>query len=109
MNEFLGRVNIGWTLGEETLFDSYSKNDIRKETVYSDTESCLLGINKTKLSMMQKNLLDSGNSKDYYVIESTLKGNNLIKKEWYKNMLEGVNKADAGSLDLDAIDGLTNV
>ena len=54
MNEFLGRVNIGWTLGEETLFDSYNKNDIRKETVYSDTESCLLGINKTKLSLMQK-------------------------------------------------------
>ena len=79
MSEFLGRVNIGWTIGEETLFDS-TKNDIRKESVYSETDSCLLGINKTKLSLMQKQLLDSGNSKDYFVIESTLKGNNLIKK-----------------------------
>ena len=54
-------------------------------------------------------MLDSGNSKDYYVIESTLKGNNLIKKEWYKSMLDGNIKADAGSLDLDGIEGLTNV
>lgn len=37
---------------------------------------------------MQKNLLDKGNSKDYFVIESVLKGNHLIKTNWRKDMQE---------------------
>jgi hypothetical protein len=31
---------------------------------------------------MQKGLLESGNEKDYFVIESILKGNFLIKDQW---------------------------
>jgi hypothetical protein len=42
----------------------------------------LLGINKSKLAMLQKELLQSGNTKDYYVLESVLKGNFLIKQGW---------------------------
>jgi len=34
---------------------------------------------------MQKNLLDSGNEKDYFAIESVLKGNYLIKDGWRKD------------------------
>ena len=48
----LGRVNIGWTIGEEVLFEFDKKNQIRQESCYSETESCLLGINKGKLAMM---------------------------------------------------------
>ena len=45
----------------------------------AETESCLIGINKAQLAIMQKSLLEAGNEKDYFVIESILKGNFLIK------------------------------
>lgn len=48
----------------------------------AETESCLLGINKAQLAIMQKGLLESGNEKDYFVIESILKGNFLVKDQW---------------------------
>jgi len=44
----IGNVNIGWTVGEEILFDRNLQ--IRPETCYADTESCLLGLNKGKLN-----------------------------------------------------------
>ena len=51
----LGRINIGWTLGEEILFD---KNlQIRQERAVADSECCLIGLNKAKLAILQKNLL----------------------------------------------------
>lgn len=77
--EHLGRVNVGWTLGEEIMFETQKKSSHRRETCYSDTESCLLGINKNKLSTMQKELLENANQKDYYIFESVLKGNYLLK------------------------------
>jgi hypothetical protein len=73
----IGRVNLGWTLGEEILFDRNLQ--IRQEMAVAETESCLIGINKAQLAIMQKGLLESGNEKDYFVIESILKGNFLIK------------------------------
>jgi hypothetical protein len=51
-------------------------------------ESCLLGIQKSKLAIIQKNLLDRGFQKDYLVVESVLKGNHLIKNGWRKDMQE---------------------
>jgi len=81
----LGRVNIGWTIGEEILFSI--EKTMRSESCYSETESCLLGINKNKLSMLQKELLESGNSKDYFVLESVLKGNLLLKDKWKKDLM----------------------
>jgi len=42
--DMLGRVNIGWTVGEEVLFSN--SNSVRTENCFSETESCLLGINK---------------------------------------------------------------
>jgi len=86
-NELLGRVNIGWTIGEEILFSNKSKDAIRHETCWSETDSCLLGIDKYKLTFIQKNLFENGNSKDYFVLESVLKGNNLLKQKWKNNML----------------------
>ena len=73
----IGRVNIGWTLGEEILFDRNLQ--IRQEMAVAETESCLIGINKAQLAIMQKQLLEQGNEKDYFVIESILKGNFLVK------------------------------
>jgi hypothetical protein len=46
----IGNVNIGWTVGEEILFDKTMQ--VRAETCYADTESCLLGLNKGKLNLM---------------------------------------------------------
>ena len=76
-NQHLGRVNIGWTLGEEILFTM--NKQMRMESCYSETESCLLGINRNKLAILQKDLLESGNTKDFYILESVLKGNYLLK------------------------------
>ncbi len=46
----LGRVNIGWTIGEEVLFD---KNlQIRQEICAATVDSCLLGILKSKLAII---------------------------------------------------------
>jgi hypothetical protein len=87
----LGRVNIGWSIGEEILFEFDKQNNVRMESCYSETESCLLGINKSKLAMMQKNLLQEGNTKDYYVFESTLKGNYMLKSGWRKEHNTGNN------------------
>ena len=56
----------------------------------AETESCLIGINKAQLAIMQKTLLESGNSKDYFVIESILKGNFLVKDQWRREYHEGV-------------------
>jgi hypothetical protein len=85
----LGRVNVGWTIGEEILFEFDKKSSTRQDSCYSETDSCLLGINKSKLAMMQKDLLQQGNTKDYYVFESVLKGNYLLKSNWKKDMKSG--------------------
>lgn len=77
VSQVLGHVSIGWTIGEEVLFTN--KVQVRQDSCFAMTESCLLGINKQKLAMLQRDLIDTGNSKDYYVLESLLKGNNLIK------------------------------
>lgn len=84
----MGRVNIGWTIGEELLFDN-NKKAMRQETCFAETECCLLGINKGKLSILQKQLLDSGNHKDYFVLESVLKGNYLLKSNWKNDLRNG--------------------
>ena len=54
----------------------------------ADTECCLIGLNKAKLAILQKNLLQQGNDRDYFVIESTLKGNFLVKDKWRKQYHE---------------------
>ena len=84
----IGRVNIGSTLGEEILFDRNLQ--IRQEMAVAETESCLIGINKAQLAIMQKNLLESSNEKDYFVIESILKGNFLVKDQWRREFHEGM-------------------
>lgn len=45
------------------------------------------------------------NTKDYYVLESTLKGNCLLKENWRKDMMEG--KLEGDKMDLEKIAGLT--
>ena len=84
----IGRVNIGWTLGEEILFDRNLQ--IRQEMAITETESCLIGINKSQLAILQKGLLEVGNEKDYFVIESILKGNFLVKDQWRREFHEGM-------------------
>lgn len=56
----------------------------------AETESCLIGINKAQLAIMQKQLLEAGNEKDYFVIESILKGNFLVKDQWRREFVEGL-------------------
>lgn len=46
-----------------------------------DKESCLIGISKDKLTCLQNDLLSKGNQKDYYILESVLKGNFLMKEK----------------------------
>lgn len=101
-NCVLGRVNIGWTIGEEVLFDH---STTRSETCFSENEACLLGVNKSKFAILQKEMLSSGNSKDYYVFESILKGNYLIKQNWKTDLENGINPE--GKVNLERIEGLT--
>ena len=44
---------------------------------------------------MQKNLLEQGNTKDYYVFESVLKGNYLLKNNWKQEMRQGLNNSNS--------------
>jgi len=44
-NYTLGRVSIGWSIGEDVLFNN-KKQANRKENCFAETESCLLGISK---------------------------------------------------------------
>jgi len=46
----IGRVNVGWTVGEEILFDRNLQ--IRAEMAVAETEACLIGINKAQLAIM---------------------------------------------------------
>ena len=48
---------------------------------------------------MQKDLIESGNSKDYYVLESLLKGNNMIKSQWKADILLGQTPHDGALSD----------
>lgn len=63
----------------------------------AESESCLIGINKAQLAIMQKNLLETGNDKDYFVIESILKGNFLVKDQWRKEFHEGQHSKGHGA------------
>lgn len=76
----IGRAQLGSTLGEEILFDINLQ--VRREEALSERDSCLIGISKNKLFLLQKTLLDDDNQKDYYAIESALRGNFLLKDGW---------------------------
>mmetsp|Transcript_5116 Transcript_5116/g.7804 ORF Transcript_5116/g.7804 Transcript_5116/m.7804 type:complete len:129 (+) Transcript_5116:3212-3598(+) len=43
---------------------------------------------------MQKDLLEQGNTKDYYVLESVLKGNFLLKSNWKQDLIQGKENRD---------------
>lgn len=79
-------VNIGWTIGEEVLFDR--NQQIRSEDCLAETESCLLGISKTKLAVIEKDLYDKRKKRDFNIIESTLRGNFLIKQGIREDIME---------------------
>jgi len=44
------RVTMGWTLGEEVLFDSSFQ--VRNESAQCDRESCVLKISRQKLTQL---------------------------------------------------------
>ena len=76
----LCRVTCGWTLQEELVFADPRATRLEEVTV-CDREACLISLPSAKLNSLQKKLLaDSGLQKDYFVIESCLKGDYLIKQ-----------------------------
>ena len=46
----MGRVNLGWTLGEEILFDRTLQT--RSEQVFAESDTCLIAISKQKLAIL---------------------------------------------------------
>ena len=46
----IGRINLGWMVGEEILFDRTMQ--IRKENVVAETDSCLVAISKQNLAIL---------------------------------------------------------
>lgn len=79
-SKVIGKANIGWVLGEEILFDRNLQ--ARSESCVARVDSCVLGIPKTKLAVIQRNLVASKNTKDYFCLESVLRGNFLVKNNW---------------------------
>lgn len=61
---------------------------MRQETAIANTEACLVGITKEKLSDLQQQLLKKGEEAEYFVIESVMKGNFLVKDEWRREHAE---------------------
>lgn len=49
-------LNIGWTIGEEILFEKGSKQ--RKEKCCASEDSCLIGIDRKKLGLCKITLMD---------------------------------------------------
>lgn len=78
----VGKATLGWTVGEEVLFNRAMH--LRPETAVCDREACLLGIPAADLTAMQAELLADNNPRDYFAIESVLKGNHLLKEQWRK-------------------------
>lgn len=76
----LGCVTLGWTLGEELLFDS--RMQVRPEHAVCTKAACLVGITKDKLNALQEAFLRGDLKKDYFALESALKGNYIIKQKW---------------------------
>ena len=77
-------VNIGWTIGEEILFNT--ENDQgkveRMDTCKASSEAGVLGIEKRNLSLIKQTLNDKGCNEEFIKLEVILRGNNLIKKKW---------------------------
>jgi hypothetical protein len=46
----IGRVNLGWTVGEEILFDRTLQ--IRQEQITAESDACLIAISKQKLAIL---------------------------------------------------------
>jgi hypothetical protein len=76
-------LNLGWTVGEETLFGKSKKRG--EELCRSVNDACVLAISKENLANIKKNLVDRGNNDEFVKIEVVLRGNYLIKKGWTKN------------------------
>lgn len=77
-------VNVGWTLGEEVLFSDVK----RPETVFAQDTCCLLGLKKSQLDIILKGLLADDRKPEYFVLDSTLKGNFVIKEQWRLKNIE---------------------
>jgi signal-transduction protein with cAMP-binding, CBS, and nucleotidyltransferase domain len=54
-SRLIGKVSLGWTLGEEILYNSSMKK--RQEQAVCTKEACLIGIESSRLSSMQADLL----------------------------------------------------
>ena len=78
-------INLGWTLGEETLFGNLKSFKTRKEELCkSVTDSCLLAISKDNLKIIKSALNDQQLSEEFVKLEIVLRGNYLIKKKWFE-------------------------
>ena len=58
--------------------------------------------------MMQKELIETGNSKDYYVLESVLKGNFLLKVNWRRALIDG-KEVKSNKINLEDIKGIQSM
>lgn len=71
-------MTLGYTLGEESLFNA-TMQESRPETAVCLKSACVISIEKERLNQIQCELLDAGLRKDYFALESSLKGNYLLK------------------------------
>jgi hypothetical protein len=78
-------LNIGWTIGEECLFQTPQKRSGKaksEEMCKAVTEACVLALSQTSLSLIKRTLYERGQSEEFVKFEIVLRGNFLIKKSW---------------------------
>ena len=79
-------VNLGWTVGEESLFGNPKTFKHRKEEMCKAvTDSCMLAISRENLSTIKNALYEQSLSEEFVKVEIVLRGNYLIKKKWFEN------------------------
>ena len=98
-------MNLGWTIGEELLFDknnnqsgfpeikkefthvNFEQQDttVRHQTCKATEDSCVLGLFLSNFVILRQKMQAEGLIKDFNSIDVVLRGNFLVKKEWGKH------------------------
>jgi len=74
----LGKIMLGWTVGEEAICD---KNFVcRIESCYAESESALLSVDKEYFKLIQEESRVHNLLKDSHMLEAVFRRNFFIKK-----------------------------
>jgi CRP-like cAMP-binding protein len=102
---FGDEMNIGWTVGEEILFEGskapqtaqnvrrmqlamQGSKEPRTNSCKSVVDSCVLGLFVSNLLALKNQLEEIGRLDDFNQIDLVLRGNYLVKQKWREQLHE---------------------